>query len=159
MFWMAPTFSIAFFPFAIRHSPLALPNPKVHAEHNRNNLSSYTTLPHPTLSTVRCAIPRTARSIQRERERGGEGEGEGEKPPNAHRCEIALGQQQQRRLGVSVFRVFLIPFLGRGFGSVFRLCVFGVFSFFSWLLACGRVNGAGSWDWKLKIYKCKIFKI
>lgn len=37
--------------FPIRHSPLALPNPKVHAEHNRNNLSSYTTLPYPTLST------------------------------------------------------------------------------------------------------------
>lgn len=116
--------------FAIRHSPLALPNPKVHA--NKNNLSSY-----PTLSTyrrtVRYGIPRTARSIQ----------SEGAKPPNAHRCEIALGQQ---RLGVRIPGVPYTIFVGGERGlSVFRLYVSRFFLYFLDILlawACARL---GAW--------------
>lgn len=45
---------------AIRHSPLALPNPKVHAKQQQQPLK----LPFPPLLTVRCAIPQPPTNTQ-----------------------------------------------------------------------------------------------
>lgn len=105
------------------HSPLALPNPKVHAKQQQqqqqplklpfpHSLQYGVPSPH-THSTVRSIV----NHLKENRER--------EKPPNAHRCEIALGQQ---RVFVRIRVHIPLPFRVFGsvrFGGFFLLVLFG----------------------------------
>lgn len=128
---------------AIRHSPLALPNPKVHAKQQQqqplklpfpHSLQYGVPSPH-THSTVRSIV----NHLKENRER--------EKPPNAHRCEIALGQQ---RVFVRIRVHIPLPFRVFGsvrFGGFFSACFISVCT----PLSVGReqglkfgVNGEGS---------------
>lgn len=109
---------------AIRHSPLALPNPKVHAKQQQQRQPLKLPFPHSlqygvpsphTHSTVRSIVNHLKENRERERE----------KPPNAHRCEIALGQQ---RVFVRIRVHIPLPFRVFGsvrFGGFFLLVLFG----------------------------------
>lgn len=157
MFWMAPTFSIAFFPFAIRHWHCLT----LKYTPNTTGTTFQATLPYPTPPSARYGVPSPGQPV-RYREREEEQEKERERNPQMRT--VAKLLWASRSSGVLVY-----PYSGyslyRSWGGVsvrFLDCAFlGFFLFFfvDRLLACGRVNGAGSWDWKLKIYKCKILKI